>query len=321
MKKLTKTSLIITVLFAVIAGFFVARQQKTNRIISLLESPATTDNLSAIKLLQGTPFEQLVEFLTPLIGRGTDASIAAEELLVSQAFLENRIEDLGLLGIDNDLYESVIWWSKNPSIIEQTELTIENNSSSWLHKLNMLINSNEKNTSLHELLELPIRDRDGSVLLTVLAVEKHAPEELPKLIIEWANDYEIEKQIASALISAMTDSPLQEVHTYNSLLSTIRTIINEQNFQLAWRSLHNSDGTINPDIALAALTVNEDKFMPILVKSAKDQIWKHPEHPIVIANRFKPNITSKIPYELLKNDESRAKWWSLFACGLLLEKR
>ena len=88
MKKLTKTSLIITVLFAVIAGFFVARQQKTNRIISLLESPATTDNLSAIKLLQGTPFEQLVEFLTPLIGRGTDASIAAEELLVSQAFLE-----------------------------------------------------------------------------------------------------------------------------------------------------------------------------------------------------------------------------------------
>ena len=59
----------------------------------------------------------------------------------------------------------------------------------------------------------------------------------------------------------------------------------------------------------------------IIQYDGKEDKWTHPEHAILIAESFKPNITNQISFELLKNTETRQKWWSLFACGLLQEER
>ena len=78
---------------------------------------------------------------------------------------------------------------------------------------------------------------------------------------------------------------------------------------------------IHPDIAPAGLIIDETRFMPILINPAQAELWIHPDHPIELARRFAPKVSALIPSALLSQEESRDKWWPLFACGLLQEER
>lgn len=311
----------ITILIAVAAGFFVTTQQQKNKITALLASPAATDNLKAIELLHNASFDKLFESLPEIINKDNDASIAAQDLLVARALSAHRVEELQPIQLRDGLFEAAMWWNTNPVNSQPQSLDIDINSAPWVKELSLLMGSVNTPPTYQELINFPLRDRDGSVLLAVLAIENIGVQQMDPLVQDWSSDYDLERQKAAVLLSALSSSPLREIPTHNASLATLQTIINDQNYQLAWRSMHNEDGTINPDIALAAMLVDQEKFLPVLIETARNHRWKHPDHPVVLARRFVPQVASKISSKYLKNDESRRKWWTLFACGLLVEER
>ena len=172
-----------------------------------------------------------------------------------------------------------------------------------------------------DLVSLPVRDRDGSVVLSVLAINELASHKSRALIQAWEKDYDLERQKAAVLLSAIQGLPTLDIKTQNESLATMQKIINENNYKLAWRALHKSDGTIDPDIALAAMIIDQERFMPILIKTAQHDKWAHPEHAIIIAKTFSKEIANQIPFALLENHKTRQKWWTFFSCGLLQEER
>ncbi len=311
---------LFTIIIAVFAGFFIANYQTQSRILQLLTSPATTDQLRGIELIKESTFDELVPLLEPILKNNSDASEVAQRLLVKHAFQENRIPDLEGISIDSELYESALWWN-NERDNQTLPLDIDINPSPWIEKLLAWYPSMHKETTYHDLVSLPVRDRDGSVVLSVLAINKLASQKTETLIQEWEKDYDLERQKAAVLLSAIQGLPTLDIATQNESLATIQKIINENNYKLAWRALHKSDGTIDPDIALAAMIIDQERFMPILIETAQCDQWAYPEHAIIIVNAFSNDIANQIPFDLLKNDKTRQKWWTLFACGLLQEER
>jgi len=310
--------LFITILIAIFSGYFVAKTQTRSQMLQLLASPSTTDQLSGIEMLKNESFDSLSALLNPVLSNNSDASRAAQNLLVKRAFHEDRLDDLQTLEIDRKLYETALWWN-NETVYKKINFDIEFNPSPWVEKLLAWYPSTYKPTTYTDLVDLPVRDRDGSVLLTVLAINKYAPQKIDPLIHAWEKDYNFERQKAAVLLSTLRNLPFPNISTQNESLATLTRIITENNFQLAWRALHRENGSIDPDVALVAMIIDQDRFMPILIETAQKNLWTHPEHPILIAKTFFGDIANRIPFELLENKETREKWWSLFACGLLQE--
>ncbi len=312
----------ITIFIAVLAGIFVAKKQNETLVRKLLSSSSVTDQLRGLTSLSNYSFDALQRAISPILDDKTDASIVAQKLLVQRAFQENRISDLVNCHIDSDLHEAVIWWN-TPRERQQQDFLIEMQNatpSSWVMKLYAQYDTTQRAATYQDLIDTPVRDRDGSVLLSVLAIECVAPNKIDSLIRSWERDYDIDRQKAAVLLCALRKLPLPTVSTKNESIVTIQTILDTDNIALAWRTLHQSDGTINPDIALAAMIVDQKKFTQILIDSAMSGKWAHPEHAILLAKNFFPHITNRIPFELLKNQKTRQKWWHLFACGLLKEE-
>ena len=305
------------------------RQLQHEQLTDLLSSESATDNLSAIEQLKNSSFDQLQTRLLPILSKQSDASIAAQSLLVKRAFKEDRIHDLDPRHIDDDLYEAVMWWSsKDRQSLQQIntqkfeQIAINAKASPWIRRLAALHCNSITNSTLEDLISMAPHDRDGSVLLTVLAIDRHIHQEMITPLIErWANSYDLELQSAAVLLAACGQHPIPSISTSNNYLSTISTICVENRVSLAWRSLHRQDGSINPDVALAGLIVGQDQFLAILIDSARTGLWSHPEHPVELARRFAPHVSELLPSTLLEQEESRDKWWSLFACGLLKEGR
>jgi len=310
--------LLLTIIAAIFAGFSVAKSQAHSQMRKLLASQSTIDQLSGIEMLQHESFDSLASLLNPILVNNSVASRAAQNLLVKRAFQEDRIVDLQSLEIDRELYESALWWN---SEIDLTEHQIQFNfePSPWVAKLLAWYPSTHNSTTYPDLISLPVRDRDGSVILTVLAINRIAPEKIKTLIQEWEKDYDLERQKAAVLLSMLRNLPFPNISTQNESLATLKRIITENNFQLAWRTLHRKNGTIDPDIALAAMIIDKDRFMPILIETAQKNLWEHPEHAVLLAKAFSSDISSQIPFKFLENKETREKWWTLFACGLLQE--
>ena len=320
-KHASSISLACTIVVAVIAGFYIAKQQRDARILRLLSSPTTTDQLAGIEAVQKASFDKLVSVCTPILQNNNDASIAAQNLLVARAFAENRLQELESVAISRELLDAASWWNTNPPLQHPTTIRSTPPLASSINHLSRFMELEEP-PAFDDLIEMPIRDRDGSVLLAVLAIEKFATtEQLQQLVSTWSLDYDLERNKAAVLFAAFLDTKTTSSHTSNNELAGLRAVCNEKSHALAWRMMHYDDGTINPDIALAGMLANKDKFLPILIETAIENNWKHPEHPVVIAMRFAPNVANRIPTDLLRNDETRTKWWSLFACGLLLEGR
>jgi len=312
-------TLSLTICIAVVVGFIVSSHQRSAHIDRLISSPSITDQLRGISMLTHASYDELKKKIMVVCDKNTDASIAAQRLLVKRAFEEDRIHDLKDIPIDKELYDSALWWNASheerpphPTIVLKTL-----NPSPWVSKLMAHYDTMHQSASYPNLLSLPIRDRDGSVLLSVLAIENQAPEKIDNLIDAWSLDYDIDRQIAAVLLSSMRNSLPPNVSAQHETLNTIQAIIREKNIELAWRTMHRKDGTIHPDIALAAMIVNPSRFAPILIETAQQGKWKHPEHPILIAESFLPSITNKISAQNRHNPVSRQKWWSLLSCGLL----
>ena len=317
------STLLLTILLAVIAGTIVATNQSNANINRLMTSPSVTDQLQGIALLQDVSFDELLPQLRPILDDNTDASKEAQELIVKTAFHEDRIDDLRNLNIDDELFEAAVWWNNPretrkpfPSVVIKS-----GNPSPWVWKLISHYDSTHATASYPDLTQLPLRDRDGSILLSILAIKNHAPQNIDQLIESWSFDYDLDRQKAAVLLSAIRKLPSPNVSQQNEAIATLQAIINEKNSELAWRALHREDGTINPDTALAAMIIDSETFAPILIETAKKGKWMHPEHAVLIAESFLPTITDELPYQLLMNSETRQKWWSLVACGLLLEER
>jgi hypothetical protein len=199
-------------------------------------------------------------------------------------------------------------------------LQTDTNLAPFINYLSWFMERNEP-IPFTELIQVPLRDRDGSVLLGVLAIEKiGALEELQKLIAVWETDVDVERKKAALLLAGLIGEKTS-LDTNLNELAAIQEICNQGNYTLAWRTMHGEDGTVNPDLALAGMIANADRFFPVVIETAKENNWEHPEHPVVLAIRFAPDIANRIPQNLLQNDETRTKWWSLFSCGLLLEGR
>lgn len=324
MKRLTP--LLLTIIIAVFAGFVLATNQKQSLIDSLLDSPSVTDQLRGISLLQNSSLNTLQEKLPSILAHNSESSVAAQSLLVKKAFEEDRVQDLNENQIDKELYDAALWWnehheSRKPigQSISKTSTTI--NPSHWMLKLIAQYDADHQDISFSDLVELPPRDRDGSVLLYVLAIEQVGPQELGLLVETLSLDYDIDRQTAAVLLAAMRNLSPPQVSTQNELLNTIQTIISENNAKLAWRTLHRPDGTIIPDIALAGMIADRSFFTPIVIDGVRSGHWVHPEHPVMIMDTYFPEITNTIPTNLLNNSHARQKWWALFACGLLKEER
>lgn len=315
------TPLLLTIVVAVVAGFIVATNQKSSLATSLIASSSVTDQLRGISLIESLTFDELQQKLNPILDTETASSIAAQQLIVKRAFQEERINDLQNIGIDDDLYNAALWWNSETKNPNGNILDININPSPWVEKLLAWYPSTHQPATYLGLAELPVRDRDGSVILSVLAIHEFATQRIESLVEVWEQDFDLDRQKAAALLCALRSLPQPSISTQNESLSTIQTIIKENDVLLAWRALHRSDGTIDPDVALAAMIVNQERFMPILIESAKQNLWTHPEHAIIIAKTFSSEIANQIPFALLENKETRQKWWSLFACGLLQEER
>jgi len=314
---------LFTVVIAISIGFVVATKQKNATIRRLLSSPSTIEQMKGIALIEHVSFNELKSHVTPLLANNSDASTLAQQALVKKAFEENRIQDLQGLPIDPNLYEAALWWSNPTKEPELTKKIVfkEFNPSPWMMKLMSHYKLLHGGATYPDLLKLPIRDRDGSVLLSVLAIENVAPQKIESLLEAWSFDYDIDRQKAAILLAAMRGLPQPIVSNQDESLSTIQNIIVKENVELAWRTLHRSSGNVDPDIMLAGMIIGQEKFTPILIKSVQDGKWTHPEHAILIAETFFPEITNQISFELVKNPKTRQKWWALFSCGLLKEAR
>lgn len=313
--------LFLTIVIAGIAGFIVATNQKKSLATSLLASSTVTDQLRGITLLKSSSFDELQVQLVQIIETGTDSAKLAQNLLVQRAFQEDRIDELRGIGIDSDLLEAALWWDKEYQIPKYLNLDIQMNPSPWIEKLTAWYPSTNQPASYPDIVDLPVRDRDGSVLLSVLAIHTFGSQRIRSVIQEWEKDYDLERQKAASLLSALSELPQPRISSQNESLATIQAIINEDDFQMAWRALHRPNGSIDPDVALAAMIVNQERFLPILIDTAMQNQWTHPEHAILIAKTFYADISNRIPFALVQNKDTRQKWWSLFACGLLQEER
>jgi|GEM_PF-1835768 hypothetical protein len=320
-KYVSRISLLCTILIAVFIGLWVAQQQHYSRMLRLLSSPAITDQLAGIDLAKNESFDTLLPLLSSIIDDQNDASIAAQHALVVKAFSEQRLQELHSVAIDSQLLEAAYWWNTNPT--PQRKSNVELNGS-FIPSINYLAwyMGFEKPPPHETMVNMTIRDRDGSTFLAALAIKKFSTkEQLNTLLSKWIHDYDLDRNCAAVLFAVLLDELPTFPHTQDDYLATMQTVCTTKDYILAWRALHNKDGTINPDMALLGMAINQEKFFPILTKSAKENKWKHPEHPILLATHFAEEIASKIPNDLLQNEETRAKWWSLFACGLLLEGR
>ena len=312
-----------------VAAITTNRQLHNEQLSHLLNSDSVTDNLSAIGQLENYSFDQLQTCLLTILSKQSDASVAAQSLLVKRAFKEGRINDLNPHTIDDDLYEAVMWWaSHDRQTLQQSrvqqyqQIAVDAQASPWIRRLAALHCSDITDSTFEDLISMAPHDRDGSVLLTVLAIDRHIHQEKVKPLIErWGNSYDLELQSAAILLAGCTQHPIPTISTSNDYLATISRICDERRVGLAWRSLHREDGMINPDVALAGLIIDQDQFITILIDSARAGLWSHPEHPVELARRFAPQVTEFLPSTLLEQEGSRDKWWSLFACGLLKEER
>lgn len=323
-------SIVLTVLIAICTAIFITnRQAEEDRLAQLLRSDSITDNLAAIELLEHHSYENLLLRFKPILNTRSEASIKAQSMLVSRAFKEDRVNDLDPQLIDEDLYDAALWWASethktDPQFDSITfhQIATDAEASPWIRRLAALQCKTVTSSTQEDLISMAPHDRDGSVLLTVLAIDRHIPDEmLPTLVDTWANSYDLELQTASILLASLSGNTIPDISSSNSYLATISTICTEKHGILAWRSIHLKHGMIHPDIALAGLIVDESRFMPILIDSARAKLWLHPDHPIELARRFAPKVSALIPSTLLDHEESRDKWWSLFACGLLQEQR
>jgi hypothetical protein len=319
-------TIFITVVVAIVSGVLVSQKQSEDALRVLLNSSSSVKQLQGISRLETKSFDECRRHVAHLLTAQPDVSAKAQALLVYKAFHQKRMNDLINLPIEKSLLQSAFWWDNQQTQIPMPlpampAIEIDNATAPWLLKLSSFYAEEQRNHTLQVIEQLPIRDRDGSVLLTVLAIHANNSNDIQRLVSDWSTSYDTEAQKAALLLHALQGESSISVLSQDSEIQTIQLILRDENTKLAWRSMHRDDGTVFADIVLAGMIANPSKFIESCIATAKQNKWVHPEHAIIIASTFFPDIASIIPASYRRNDESRKKWWDLFSCGLLLQKR
>ena len=322
MKHASLASFAITIIIATICGAWISHKNTVEtEIRTLLTSSSTIDQLAGIEKVKDESFDSLVRRLTPLLESDENVSKRASQLLVKSSFREDCVDKLNHIPVDLALYEAAIWWNSKRTEVSNNPIdcavACDANVKPWLRRLASLHCEELDLACKQALVTMPIRDRDESVLLATLSIYKLATL---ADVETWSESVDSDKRKIYCLLQGLHHKRI-EYSDSDPQVKQLTQIINEQDAQLAWRSMHTRDGIINPDIFLAGLVVDTDMFIQILIESAQANVWQHPEHPVELARTFMPKITNALPASLLLSSEDRAKWWNLFTCGLLTEQR
>ncbi len=313
--------LVLTILLASTLAIFIGFQQEKRHLDQLLSSTSTTDQLEGISLCKNLSFEKKCVKLAPLLENENEASYQAQMSIIQSAFNENKVPQLSNMPLLLNFIEAAnhFAFGVKKSVSSVFQLPDFSLAQPWMKFLSVLCSSESSLISFDELCSMPPKDRDGSILLATLAIEKNAPTLIEPILTDWIGAYDDDRVSIAILLAGLRNIQLPTIQSGSEKTLAISRIINEKNFKLAWRTMHRSDGQIHPDIALAGMIADPNRFLPELIKSAKLGQWQHPEQPIAIAWAIYPEIAASIPEEFIINPPLRLKWWDYFACGLLQE--
>ena len=326
MKHASLASFAIIITIAVFFSVWIShKNMKEIEIQTLLSSSSTIDQLSGIEKVKNESFASLVTRLTHLLGDDPEVTTSASKALVLMAFRESCVDKLETLQIDQALFEAAKWWESARTEVSyklnQTDLACDIEAAPWLRRLASLHCEALEEKCIDSLITMPLRDRNSSVLLATLAIDKHIEvDEKQLLITSWQRSIDSDQRKIALLLQGMANLPIESLDS-EPQIQTLATILREKNASLAWRTLHQADGLIDPDFALAGLIADRNWFMQILIRTACENRWQHPEHAVELARSFAPDIIRVIPDSLLAKGETRKQWWNLVSCGLLLEQR
>jgi hypothetical protein len=306
---------------SVIAAFIVSNEQQKKQTKRLLSSSSIKDQLDGIEQVKNEPLDFLIDLLSPFLESKNEASDLAQETLIAGAFKQERLKDLNNLNVNRELLEAAHWWKTKPKIQTIPKILVDQNVSAHITHLAWFLGIEDAPT-FSMMTKLTKNGTGRSVLISVLTIEKFGTSvQIQDLIKTWSTDYDLDRRKAAILLGVLIGSTTEPIQSQIEELSTLQTVCLEMKIELVWRTMHNEDGTINPEIALVGMLANKDVFFPVLLDSVSDGLWAHPEDPIALAFHFAPEIANRIPFELLKGEKTRLKWWTLFSCGLLLEER
>ena len=326
MKHASLASFVFTIIVAVICAAWISHSKaKEATIQSLLASTSVIDQIAGIEIVAHEPFKDLVARLTPLLGGEPKVAKAASNAIVLSAFRDSCVDKLGGLRIDPALLDAARWWASSPIVVptdpKQHELACDDEAAPWLRRLASLRCAELETKCIDSLTTMPLLDRDASVLLTTLAIQKHVDASSQQSIIRtWRTSVDIDRRKVAVLLQGVANSTAAPSDS-DPKVETLTRILQGGDVSLAWRTLHRSDGSIDPDTAYAGLCVDRHKFLDILVETAREDRWQHPEHAVELARAYAPDVIQYLPNSFLADKESRMTWWSLVACGLLLEQR
>ncbi len=326
MKHASLASFAITIIVAVICATWISQKKSEEATIqSLLASNSTIDQIAGIEIVAHESFKDLVARLTPLLGVEPKVTKSASNAIVLAAFRESCVDKLGGLRIEPALLEAARWWDSSPIVVptdpKQHDLACDDEAAPWLRRLASLRCATLDTKCIESLTTMPLLDRDASVLLTTLAIQKHIDISSQQAIIRsWRTSVDSDRRKVAVLLQGVVNSAAAPSDS-NPKVATLSRILHSGDVSLAWRTLHRSDGSIDPDTAFAGLCVARHKFLNILVETAKEDQWRHPEHAVELARAYAPDVILYLPNSMLADKESRTRWWSLVACGLLLEQR
>ncbi len=320
--------LVLTVVIAASVGIVVGERQRNASIALLLQSPASTDRLAGVSRLEAKQLSLAgaLPLLAPLLADADPQVVdRAAEALVRAAAASGNLERLGDLAPPHPLFDSAVWWASrtdddSPDATPYVQIAGDPDIEPWMRRLASLHCETLTDSCAEELAALPPRDRDGSVAMTALAVQRHGRGDT--LVEIWLKSPDVDKREAATLLAAMQGASVASLRTAaeqesNPAVRTLMLVCGGADSATALRTLHDPDGLIDPDHALAALCVDREMFLPLVIKTARENRWSCPEHAVELARHFAPRATESIP--TLMALENRDQWWSLVACGLLLE--
>ena len=312
-------TLSFTITLAVCCAFFLNDRKSESTVSALLQSRSSIDVLMGISLTKDLSFDTCKQLLIPLMQNHPEYLSACEEVLITVASSEIRHEELIALPISTDTKNALSWWVSRSQENNEQSIPIPSGSTPWLFRLTALQHDNVPPEQVKLLIDLPHHDRDGSVVLAALCIDKFIDEDNRKQVInQLLNSTDSDEVVTGLLLSSVSPEHQLKYDTHSGVTSAISNVIKTKDKILAWRMLHNPDGSINPNIMFLCLAISKDEFVNSLIESAMNEKWTHPEHPIELAKRFYPIQTHRLTKHGLSTVKSRQDWWQKFKCGYLI---
>ncbi len=309
----------LTLILAVIAAVTIHTKDANDSVHALIESKSSIDVQRGIARANELSFDECKKLFVPLLLKHPEYASDCEEIIIPLACMERRQQELHELPLSSEMLEALAWWCSSANRYAQTPAPMPEDITPWLYRLAALQQNELSIDRTKKLTEMPMHDRDGSVIIAALCLDKFLQDgERKRITKQLLDSTDHDDVLTGLLLSCLSDDTNVTANAVSPEVHTISTILATKDERLAWRTLHNEDGTIQPNQMLVCLKLNRNAFTDKLIESAQSQQWAHPEHPIELAKRFYPLVTSKLPTQGLSTVKSRADWWQKFKCGYLM---